>query len=99
MSARLGCCYLVTAGGVGLLAAALCLPVDFGHAAGPPSRLPSDLAVLPGDCAVFCALRPADFCNDPLCRAIGDATGFHEEVERSLGSIGVKLADVELMTN
>jgi hypothetical protein len=92
MSTRVTCCLIATAGLL-MLAAALFLPVDLGHARPepePPSPA-SELAVLPGDCAMFLSVRIPDIANDQLARALA-------EEMRMLPGQGMKLADVERWT-
>jgi hypothetical protein len=92
MPARVSCCLIATAGLL-LLAAALFLPVDLGHARPEPEPATpaSELAVLPGDCAMFLSVRITDIANDQLARALA-------ETMRILPGQGMKLADVERWT-
>jgi hypothetical protein len=70
-----------------LLAALLCLPTDLEarRAPSPTKDLPSDLALVPGDCVAFFTLRYNDLRNDPLVAALlvlGEAPFLQERVIR-----------------
>jgi hypothetical protein len=95
MSVCRGCRYAIAAGGLALLAAVLWLPVDSGRAAPRSTALGPDLGVLPGDCALFVTVRPADFTKDPLAQLISEGTGIRRGMERDFG---VSLADLERIT-
>src|SRR5262245_465184 len=56
-----------------LAALALLLPAQ--PARGAPMGLPSDLAVVPGDCAFFLTVRPADILDDELYAGLAILSG------------------------
>jgi hypothetical protein len=81
--------------GLVLLAAALWLPVDFGHAAPVPTGPAADMSILPGDCALFVTFRPGSLTKNEVVRAFGEGSGMFENMQRDFG---VPLADVERVT-
>ena len=69
--------------GLLLLAAVLWLPLGPPVPYSPvPTKQGSDLAVLPGDCALFITVRPADLVSDPLAKAFTDQTRMFDGLER-----------------
>jgi hypothetical protein len=87
----------IATGGLLLLAAALWLPMDLGHADGPEPPSPAkELAIVPGDCVMFLSVRMADVSRDRLARAVlGEQGELFRHIERDSG---VPLADVERFT-
>jgi hypothetical protein len=95
MSARL-LWTLFALGALVMLAAALWLPLDLGQAAPATAGKPgADLAVLPGDCALFITFRPADVLKDPLAKAFAEQSGMLRGMGRGMAA---PLDSIERMT-
>jgi hypothetical protein len=87
-------CWVIVPGGL-LLAAVLSLSVGFGQPGPEPPAPASELALLPGDCAVFLSVRLAELARDRLTQGFTEGARLLPNVDRGTG---LSPADVERYT-